>query len=77
MFGMGFMEILLIMIIAILALGPEHLPSTLAKIAKGINSVKKNISDAKEDFDKELHVSEFRDEFNSLKDDVSINLTSK
>ncbi len=37
MFGMGFMEIILIAIVAIIALGPEKLPGTMVQIAKFIN----------------------------------------
>ena len=34
MFGMGFMEIFLVGIVAVIALGPEKLPSAMVDIAK-------------------------------------------
>ena len=40
MFGMGFTEILLIVMVAIIALGPEKLPTTMVQIAKFINKIK-------------------------------------
>ena len=40
MFGMGFTEILLIAMVAIIALGPEKLPTTMVQIAKFINKIK-------------------------------------
>ena len=43
MFGMGFTEILIILIIAILFLGPDKLPGTLVDIAKFFRNVKSRI----------------------------------
>ena len=40
MFGMGIMEIFLIAIVAIIALGPEKLPTTMVQIAKFLNKLK-------------------------------------
>jgi len=47
MFGIGFTELLLIAIIAILFLGPDKLPTALVDMAKFIKSVKKTIGEAK------------------------------
>ena len=45
MFGIGFTELLLISVIAILFLGPDKLPGALVEMAKFIKGVKKTISD--------------------------------
>ena len=40
MFGMGFSEVLVIAIIAIIFLGPEKLPDAMVKVAKFFKTVK-------------------------------------
>ena len=51
MFGMGFTEILLIAIVAILFLGPDKLPGAMVEIAKFIKNAKKALTSAKESID--------------------------
>jgi len=62
MFGIGFTEILLISIIAILFLGPDKLPETMVQIAKFIKGVKKTIGDAKSSLDEELRIADLKEE---------------
>jgi len=62
MFGIGFTEILLISIIAILFLGPDKLPETLVQIAKFIKGVKKTIGEAKSSLDEELRIADLKRE---------------
>jgi len=62
MFGMGFSEILLIAIIAILFLGPDKLPEAMVQIAKFLNSFKKAVSEAKASFEEEIQIRELREE---------------
>lgn len=70
MFGMGFMEILLIAIVAIIALGPEKLPGTMVQIAKFINKFKTGLEDAKATLDNELNISELKAEANKFKSQI-------
>jgi len=62
MFGMGFTEILLIAVVAILFLGPDKLPDAMVKVAKFIKSTKKALSDAKNTIDDELKIAELKEE---------------
>jgi len=62
MFGIGFTEILLISIIAILFLGPDKLPETMVQIAKFIKSVKKTVGDAKSSLEEEMKIADLKDE---------------
>ena len=73
MFGMGIMEIFLIAIVAIIALGPEKLPTAMVQIAKFLNKLKTGISDAKTTLDNELNISEMKEEANKFK----VNLDEK
>jgi len=67
MFGIGFTELLLISIIAILFLGPDKLPDAMVQIAKFIKSVKNTVNDAKGVLEEELKVSDLKDEALSYK----------
>ena len=67
MFGIGFTEILLIAIIAILFLGPDKLPSAMVSIAKFIRSIKGSINEARAAIEEEVKLSEIKDEALSYK----------
>lgn len=62
MFGLGFTEILLIAIVAVIALGPEKLPTAMVQIAKFINKFKSGLAEAKSTLDNELNVSQMKEE---------------
>ena len=70
MFGMGFMEIFLIAIVAVIALGPEKLPTAMVQIAKFIKKMKTGLDDAKSTLDSELNISEMKDEANKFKSQI-------
>jgi len=67
MFGMGFMEIMLIAIIAIIALGPEKLPDAMVSVARFFKKFKSGIEDAKSTLDNELNISDMKAEANKFK----------
>ena len=67
MFGLGFTEILLIAVVAILFLGPEKLPDAMVQVAKFMKSVKKAISDAKSSLDEEMKIADLKEEALSYK----------
>jgi len=67
MFGIGFTEILLISIIAILFLGPDKLPDTMVQIAKFIKGVKKTVGEAKGALEEEMKIADLKDEALSYK----------
>ncbi|MGP1580967.1 MAG: Sec-independent protein translocase protein TatB [Wolinella sp.] len=62
MFGMGFAEIILIVIVAVIFLGPEKLPQAMVDIVKFFRAFKKTISDAKDSLDREINISEIKQE---------------
>ena len=62
MFGLGFMEILFIAIIAIIFLGPDKLPGAMVDIAKFIKSAKNAITDAKQSLNEEVNFEELKNE---------------
>lgn len=70
MFGMGFTEIVVIAIIAILFIGPDKLPSMMVDIAKFFRQVKSTIGNVKESIEDELHVSDIQQEVLSYKKEL-------
>ena len=67
MFGIGFTELLLISIVAILFLGPDKLPQAFMEVAKFIKGVKKTVGDAKSSLEEELNIAELKEEALSYK----------
>ena len=70
MFGMGFMEIIFVLVIAILFLGPDKLPSAMVEIAKFIKGIKKGVNEAKSALDAEIQVGELKEEAMKYKADM-------
>jgi len=62
MFGMGFTEILIIAVIAILFLGPDKLPGAMVDIAKFFRQMKKTVGSVKDSLEEEMNVSEIKQE---------------
>jgi sec-independent protein translocase protein TatB len=62
MFGMGFTEILIIAVIAVLFLGPDKLPSAMVEVAKFFRSVKKTVGTVKDSLEEEMNVADIKEE---------------
>lgn len=74
MFGIGFTELLLISIVAILFLGPDKLPEAFIQVAKFIKGVKKTVGEAKSSLEEELKIADLKEEALNYKkqlDDVT------
>ncbi|ADR33265.1 twin-arginine translocation protein, TatB subunit [Sulfuricurvum kujiense DSM 16994] len=71
MFGMGIGEIFLIIIIAILFLGPDKLPSTMVEIAKFFRSVKSTVNSARATLEEEMKFSEMKEEALNYKKELT------
>ncbi len=71
MFGMGFTEILLISVIAILFLGPDKLPGAMVDIAKFFRSAKNAIGSVKDTFEEEIHVADIKKEALAYKEQLT------
>lgn len=67
MFGMGFAEIILVAVVAIIFLGPDKLPQAMVDIAKFFRAFKKTIAEAKDSLDREISISEIKQEALSYK----------
>ncbi|MBM0636885.1 Sec-independent protein translocase protein TatB [Campylobacter sp. VicNov18] len=68
---MSFSEIIVILIVAILVLGPEKLPQAIVQIAKILKAIKRNIDDAKSSIEKEIRINDLKEEAKKYKDEFS------
>jgi Tat protein translocase TatB subunit len=58
MFGLGFGEILIILVLALVLLGPQKLPEVAKQLGKGFRDFKKATDDLKGQFEQELYADE-------------------
>ena len=53
MFGIGLPEMILILALALIVVGPDKLPDLARSVAKGVLELKKTVSGLKEDLEKD------------------------
>ncbi len=68
---MSFGEIIVILVVAILVLGPDKLPEAIVQIAKVLKALKRNIDDAKSSIEKEIRINDLKEEAKKYKDEFS------
>ncbi|EOI1641947.1 Sec-independent protein translocase protein TatB [Campylobacter jejuni] len=68
---MSFGEIIVILVVAILVLGPDKLPEAIVQIVKILKAVKRNIDDAKSSIEKEIRINDLKEEAKKYKDEFS------
>ncbi|WP_301009103.1 Sec-independent protein translocase protein TatB [Helicobacter sp. UBA3407] len=68
---MGFFEILMIAVVAIIFLGPEKLPKALVDMAKFLRAVKKTMDDAKENLEREVNLNKIKEEALAYKNSIT------
>ena len=78
MFDMGFTELMLIGIVALIVIGPERLPGVARTAGKYVGRLKRFMTTVKADVEQELRADELREilsqqqkELDSLKDTIS------
>lgn len=71
MFGMGFFEILMVAVVAIIFLGPEKLPKALVDVAKFFKAVKKTMDEAKDSIEREVNISKIKEEALAYKNSIT------
>jgi len=74
MFDIGFAELLVIGVVALLVIGPERLPQTVRTASLWLNRIRRGFNDIKQEIQQELHndevMRELRDTGNQLKNDA-------
>ncbi len=77
MFDMGFLELLLIGIIALIVLGPERLPKAARTVGLWIGKAKQGFDSIKTEIDRELKVKELQEQIAEQKQKLENELNVK
>jgi sec-independent protein translocase protein TatB len=66
MFGIGMQELLLILVVALIVLGPKRLPEVAKSLGKAMNEFKRAASDIKESLDLEDGMHHVKKSFDTM-----------
>jgi sec-independent protein translocase protein TatB len=61
LFDIGFWEIAVIGVIALLVVGPERLPALARNVGRWVGQVRRYVTHVKQDIEREIHADEVRD----------------
>jgi len=70
MFDMGFLELLMIGIIALIVLGPERLPKAARSVGLWVGKAKQGFNSIKQEIDRELKVQELQQQLEKQKSEL-------
>lgn len=71
MFDSGFLEMLVIGIIALMVVGPERLPGLASKVGKMVGKMKAFVANTREDIEKEIRAEEMQDMLSKQKEEIN------
>ena len=72
MFGIGFEHLLVIMVVALLVVGPDKLPNVARALGRGYAEFKRTMDDLKSTMDQDETVRGLREEFRSAQREVNL-----
>ncbi len=70
MFDVGFQEVVLIGVIALLVIGPERLPAVARSVGRWVGKMQRFVAGVKRDLQSELNTDEVRKLLNSQEDQI-------
>lgn len=70
MFGIGMQEMILILAIALIVIGPKKLPDLAKSLGRAFGEFKKATSELKESFDVNQNLNQVKKSFDEINDDV-------
>ena len=71
MLDIGFSEFLVVIVLAVLVLGPDKLPEAMKDFARFIKKIKKMWKDATADITRELEMEDMKEEVKKYKDELN------
>lgn len=73
MFDIGFFEIILVTIIALIVVGPQRLPHMIKVVGRFVGKAKQVVANVSAEIDRELELSELNDFKNSIQEPMANN----
>ena len=70
MFDIGFSELVAVSLIALIVLGPKHLPEVARTAGRWMGQLRRFIADVKQDIDREVHTEDLA-ELRKLKEELN------
>ena len=70
MFGIGMPEMLLLLAVALIVIGPKKLPDLAKSLGRALGEFKRATSDLKQSIESETGIDEVRQSFNEVKEDI-------
>ena len=70
MFDSGFLELLVVTIIALIVVGPERLPGIARKVGEMVGKARAFVANTKADIEKEIEASEMKDMLTQQKEQI-------
>lgn len=67
MFDIGFPELIVVLLVSLLVIGPERLPETVRSISLWIGRLKRNLYDIKTEIESEIGADEIRQQLHNEK----------
>lgn len=74
MFDIGFLELLIIAVIALVVVGPERLPGLVKTIGLWIGKIRRMLSGVKREISEELRIEELRQQAKSREEKIRQNI---
>jgi|GEM_PF-1273598 len=68
MFDIGFWELVIISVVALLVVGPERLPGLIRDVGRWARAVRRFVVQTRQELERELQFDEEKDLFRSLRD---------
>lgn len=65
MFDMGFLELMVVLVVGLLVIGPEKLPSAIKTCAIWVSGIRRSISSARDEFERQIGADEIRREIHN------------
>lgn len=71
MLDIGFSEFLIVVVLAVIVLGPDKLPEAMKDFARVVKKLKKMWKDATSDITRELELEDMKEEVKKYKDELN------
>jgi sec-independent protein translocase protein TatB len=77
MFDIGFLELVIVAIIALLVLGPERLPVAARNVGRWVGKARKMVSKFSQEIDRQVEIEELREQLKKQGSSLNINDDAK